>query len=171
MAKGARLFPLQVTRLYERIVAVVDRKRKEPTKMYYKTKKGRHFIERYTPEQIWCRDFLTFIRNKEDFERFLNDIADSQWMSILTAMQRVDREIEIPSFGKHWIHPETYDIYAECGFDFNKMTSLPHEYMKERHKAFYERLRKKIFLKLTDKAAYDADYTQRLADLLRRGKA
>ena len=120
---------------------------------------------------IWCRDFLTFIRNKEDFERFLNDIADSQWMSILTAMQRVDREIEIPSFGKHWIHPETYDIYAECGFDFNKMTSLPHEYMKERHKAFYERLRKKLFLKLTDKAAYDADYTQRLADLLRRGKA
>ena len=116
-------------------------------------------------------DFLTFIRNKEDFERFLNDIADSQWMSILTAMQRVDREIEIPSFGKHWIHPETYDIYAECGFDFNKMTSLPHEYMKERHKAFYERLRKKLFLKLTDKAAYDADYTQRLADLLRRGKA
>ena len=70
MAKGARLFPLQVTRLYERMVAVVDRKRKEPTKMYYKTKKGRHFIERYTPEQIWCRDFLTFIRNKEDFERF-----------------------------------------------------------------------------------------------------
>lgn len=55
MAKGARLFPLQVTRLYERMVAVVDRKRKEPTKMYYKTKKGRHFIERYTPEQIWCR--------------------------------------------------------------------------------------------------------------------
>ena len=53
MAKGARLFPLQVTRLYERMVAVVDRKRKEPTKMYYKTKKGRHFIERYTPEQIW----------------------------------------------------------------------------------------------------------------------
>ena len=159
MAKGARLFPLQVTRLYEKMVAVVDRKRKEPTKMYYKTKKGRHFIERYTPEQIWCRDFLTFIRNKEDFERFLNDIADSQWMSILTAMQRVDREIE------------TYDIYAECGFDFNKMTSLPHEYMKERHKAFYERLRKKLFLKLTDKAAYDADYTQRLADLLRRGKA
>ena len=52
MAKGARLFPLQVTRLYERMVAVVDRKRKEPTKMYYKTKKGRHFIERYTPEQI-----------------------------------------------------------------------------------------------------------------------
>ncbi len=51
------------------------------------------------------------------------------------------------------------------------MTSLPHEYMKERHKAFYERLRKKLFLKLTDKAAYDADYTQRLADLLRRGKA
>ena len=49
MAKGARLFPLQVTRLYERMVAVVDRKRKEPTKMYYKTKKGRHFIERYTP--------------------------------------------------------------------------------------------------------------------------
>ena len=48
MAKGARLFPLQVTRLYERMVAVVDRKRKEPTKMYYKTKKGRHFIERYT---------------------------------------------------------------------------------------------------------------------------
>lgn len=92
-------------------------------------------------------------------------------MSILTAMQRVDREIEIPSFGKHWIHPETYDIYAECSFDFNKMTSLPHEYMKERHKAFYERLRKKLFLKLTDKAAYDADYTQRLADLLRRGKA
>ena len=43
--------------------------------------------------------------------------------------------------------------------------------MKERHKAFYERLRKKLFLKLTDKAAYDADYTQRLADLLRRGKA
>lgn len=70
MAKGARLFPLQVTRLYERMIAVVDRKRKEPTKMYYKTKKGRHFIERYTPEQIWCRDFLTFIRNKEDFERF-----------------------------------------------------------------------------------------------------
>lgn len=92
-------------------------------------------------------------------------------MSILTAMQRVDREIEIPSFGKHWIHPETYDIYAECGFDFNKMTSLSYEYMKERHKAFYERLRKKLFLKLTDKAAYDADYTQRLADLLRRGKA
>lgn len=171
MAKGARLFPLQVTRLYERMVAVVDRKRKEPIKMYYKTKKGRHFIERYTPEQIWCRDFLIFIRNKEDFERFLNDIADSQWMSILTAMQRVDREIEIPSFGKHWIHPETYDIYAECGFDFNKMTSLPYEYMKERHKAFYERLRKKLFLKLTDKAAYDADYTQRLADLLQRGKA
>lgn len=57
------------------------------------------------------------------------------------------------------------------GFDFNKMTSLSHEYMKERHKAFYERLRKKLFLKLTDKAAYDADYTQRLADLLRRGKA
>ena len=65
-------------------------------------------------------------------------------MSILTAMQRVDREIEIPSFGKHWIHPETYDIYAECGFDFNKMTSLPYEYMKERHKAFYKRLRKKL---------------------------
>ena len=59
MAKGARLFPLQVTRLYERMVAVVDRKRKEPTKMYYKTKKGRHFIERYnTPNRFGVDNFL-----------------------------------------------------------------------------------------------------------------
>ena len=58
MAKGARLFPLQVTRLYERMVAVVDRKRKEPTKMYYKTKKGRHFIERYLPNRFGVETFL-----------------------------------------------------------------------------------------------------------------
>ncbi len=171
MAKGARLYPLQVTKLYEKIVGIVDSKRKTPTRFYYKVKGGKNYIERYTDEQIWCRDFLTFVRNREDFERFLNDIADSQWMSVLTAMQRVDRDIDVPSFGRHWIHPETYQIYAECGFDFNKMTSLGHEYMKERHRKFYERLRAKRFLKLTDKAAYDADYTQRLVDILRRGKA
>ena len=160
MAKGARLYPLQVTKLYEKIVGIVDSKRKTPTRFYYKVKGGKNYIERYTNEQIWCRDFLTFVRNREDFERFL-----------FTAMQRVDRDIDVPSFGRHWIHPETYQIYAECGFDFNKMTSLGHEYMKERHRKFYERLRAKRFLKLTDKAAYDADYTQRLADILRRGKA
>ena len=81
MAKGARLYPLQVTKLYEKIVGIVDSKRKTPTRFYYKVKGGKNYIERYTDEQIWCRDFLTFVRNREDFERFLNDIADSQWMS------------------------------------------------------------------------------------------
>lgn len=171
MAKGARLFPLQVTKLYNKIVELVDSKRKTPSKMYYATKKGRHSIDRFTDEQIWCKDFLTFIRDKSDFERFLNDVADSQWMSVLKAIQKCDVDIEIPSFGRYTIHPETYAMLVECDFDFNKMQANTEAYVKERHRAFYERLDKNKFLKLTDKAAYDTDYTQRLADILRRGKA
>lgn len=171
MAKGARLFPLQVAKLYDKIVELVNSKRKAPTKMYYNTKKGRRSIDRFTDEQIWCRDFLTFVKNKSDFERFLNDVADSQWMSVLVAIQKCDRDIEVPSFGRYTIHPETYALLVEADFDFNKMKANTQEYVRERHKAFYERLARNRFLKLTDKAAYDTDYTQRLADILRRGKA
>lgn len=58
MAKGARLFPLQVTRLYERMVAVVDRKRKEPIKMYYKTKKVVILLNVILPNRFGVETFL-----------------------------------------------------------------------------------------------------------------
>lgn len=171
MAKGARLFPLQVTKLYEKMVALVNGKSKKPYKYYYQTKgkKEKSFVYVYHDEQVWCKEFFTFINDRDAFERFLNDVADSQWMSVLMAYQRVDPSIEIPCFGNHKIHPATYEAYAEVNFDFNRMTARTPDEMRMRHKVFYDKLREMKFLKLTDKAKYDAACTQRFADLLQRG--
>lgn len=150
MAKGARLYPLGVSILYEKLTkelfALKDHDSKE-----------------------WLKDYPTFIDNKDEFEVFLNDVSDSQWMTVMKHMQAWDRIIDVPYFGKFMMSPVTYRLLKSCNFDIRYMratyTGLE---VKALHKAFWKKVKADRFLKLTNKSAYDKACTEGLADLLQR---
>lgn len=150
MAKGARLYPLGVSILYEKLTKEL-------------------FALKDVKSREWLKDYPTFIDDKNEFEVFLNDVSDSQWMTIMKHMQGWDRIIDVPYFGKFVMSPVTYKLLKSCNFDIRYMrSSYTFLQIRELHRAFWNKVKADRFLKLTNKAAYDKACTEGLADLLQR---
>lgn len=167
MAKGFRLTPLQLTKLYNRFIDVIKEKTKEP-KLVIQRKRPKRKEYYYNEEQKWLLQFNKYIDDKATFKSLVNCISDSQWSYIFKAVSRFEKQIRIPCLGFLEIHSATYQVLKENDFDVSKVLNNDTIDMKARHKAFYDKLREDKFLKYTNREKYEESRTERLAALLQR---
>lgn len=151
MAKGARLFPMHIKLLFKEFV-----KSASSNKSFY--------------DKRWYKDLDLFLRTDKDFEAFINDIADNQWMSIMQAIQKYDPYIQVQGFGIFSIDPATMNVLRDADFDFKEVLKYTPETSKKLYRKYYNAIKLDKFNRSFNREQYERDSSKRFADILRRGK-
>ncbi|MBD5584411.1 MAG: hypothetical protein HDQ88_04965 [Clostridia bacterium] len=169
---GSRLKPIQISKLYHDIINYINGRRKEPKTYKYKTKyQGVKTFTKYDDVQLWCKDFPLFVKDEADFKMIIEDIADSQSMTVANAMSKFDREIYLPCLGVFTIRDGVYHVLKEHNFDIDETLRIDHREFRRQKLDYYAGVREGRFTRIKDKARYYEHCTKRFTDILRRREA
>lgn len=170
MAIGIRFNPLSLAKVCFNIRNFIKTRFNTQKPCPYRTKyNGVKFGFYHREELDWLREFDTYIPDDVCLENLINDIADSQYITIITRFFKTEKSFAVPFIGRFYIPPLNDRILKFHDYDTLAALKIDKETFFERHAAFFERLRSEAFLKTSNKAAYYESRTKRFSDILRRG--